>query len=404
MCCWILTNQCVVGYLWKVGDCDISSLPRLKITDIYTFYCFEIVELFKKGYILLLSVFVVNCRNMATRRSSRKRKAPPHLQETEKQQKRTEVVTLEAKQMEELVKKVADSVLVSLQSAGNQVSNNNHDIVPVVEESDSRAVDAVQGSVSAVLESISGELPVVPLVRDNVNDKPGSVFVSSSIPLGTRVPAKIKAKILANEYVDFGSLLTNSINDNKGYHLCFNEASKDSTSGLSTITLEPKVKNKFIQNIDVWTSAFQVFVAIYTEKFSSEAPGLMKYGDTIRDLASRGFNWRFYDESFRYLRQGDPQTFPWGSIHSELWIRSQPPLHHKINSRQNMYNINRPVIPDGYCRRYHRGAHCSGCNYSHVCPKCKKNHALNKCNFRDSNENKQTTLTTSSTNNTSRGR
>jgi hypothetical protein len=49
----------------------------------------------------------------------------------------------------------------------------------------------------------------------------------------------------------------------------------------------------------------------------------MKYGQTIRDLALRGQNWRFYDENFRFLRQTQCSLVPWGSIHSELLLRSQ---------------------------------------------------------------------------------
>lgn len=32
---------------------------------------------------------------------------------------------------------------------------------------------------------------------------------------------------------------------------------------------------------------FHVFVGVYTGRYPSEAPGLMKYGDTIQDLAAR---------------------------------------------------------------------------------------------------------------------
>ena len=33
----------------------------------------------------------------------------------------------------------------------------------------------------------------------------------------------------------------------------------------------------------------------------------MKYSEIIRDLAARGYNWRYYDENFRYLRQTTPK-------------------------------------------------------------------------------------------------
>ena len=95
-------------------------------------------------------------------------------------------------------------------------------------------------------------------------------------------------------------------------------------TGSAALTLEPTVKPKRIHSIEGWTSAFQIFVAIYTKPHPSEAPALMKYGDTIRDLALRGFNWRFYDENFQFIRERDPVRLPWDLVHTELWIRSQP--------------------------------------------------------------------------------
>ena len=46
----------------------------------------------------------------------------------------------------------------------------------------------------------------------------------------------------------------------------------------------------------------------------------MKYMSIVRDLASRSGNWRFYDKSFRKLREVDP--LPWGRTHSEIWLRA----------------------------------------------------------------------------------
>ena len=43
----------------------------------------------------------------------------------------------------------------------------------------------------------------------------------------------------------------------------------------------------------------------------------MKYEQTIRDLAGRAQNWLFYDEKFRYLRQTQMGSLPWGTIHVE---------------------------------------------------------------------------------------
>ena len=92
---------------------------------------------------------------MATRRSSRKRKVPANFQDTSKKPRNqpTGAITLEKSQMQELVKMVTESVLETLHS--KQVVDNSDK--EKKDETNSRAVDAVQGSVSAVLDNISGE-------------------------------------------------------------------------------------------------------------------------------------------------------------------------------------------------------------------------------------------------------
>ena len=53
-------------------------------------------------------------------------------------------------------------------------------------------------------------------VPTTLNDSPPqSTFASMSVPLSSRVSAKLKAKIFANEYVDFGALLSSSPNDER---------------------------------------------------------------------------------------------------------------------------------------------------------------------------------------------
>ena len=164
--------------------------------------------------------------------------------------------------------------------------------------------------VVAVLDELAGE--------NSPASKPSSVFVASDLPIGLAVPAKIKAKILVNEYINFGCLITNYHTADVGYRLSLSDAS--SRQGQTALTFEPNIKVKPITSIDTWTTAFQVFVAIYTSQHSSESPALMKYGEIIRDLAYRGFNWRYYNENFRFLRQNKPSDYPWSSLHSKLWL------------------------------------------------------------------------------------
>ena len=239
----------------------------------------------------------------------------------------------------------------------------------------SEAVATVQGSVAAVLDNISGE--------SRGDDIPKSIFIT--LPIGLGLPEKLKAKIVASEYVDFGSLITNYSKANTSYSLSLSDAKGN--QGNAALTLEPNVKIKNIGNIETWTTAFQEYVAIFTAQHPKEAPALMKNGEIIRDLAYRGFNWRYYDENFRFLRQSNPKGFPWSSTHSKLWIRSQPQTGRKYGNKTIGSSQEKPKsIPRGYCFTYHRGRYCAGCSFKHTCPSCQGNHQLTKCNFRGSRD------------------
>ena len=153
-------------------------------------------------------------------------------------------------------------------------------------------------------------------------DRPRDVFAPTSLSIDCRVPAKLKAKIWAHEYFDFGLLLANSPTEPQ-YHLSVTTSAAYGSAGLPTLCLEPTNKAKPLTSVDAWTSAFQIFVGVYTTKFPQEAPALMKYGEVVRDLAARGGNWRYYDTNFRYLKQQQPASLAWNVVHWELWIRSQ---------------------------------------------------------------------------------
>ena len=84
---------------------------------------------------------------------------------------------------------------------------------PLALESSSSVGAAVTAEVADILQdghasgTNRGGAPTI------LNDSwPQSTFTSISVPLSSRVRAKLKAKIFANEYVDFGALLSSSPN------------------------------------------------------------------------------------------------------------------------------------------------------------------------------------------------
>ena len=190
--------------------------------------------------------------------------------------------------------------------------------VPVVSSSpvgNPSAVDQVTQVVQSVHSSLAGESPSTGAFQ------PKDIFTSVNLPVDARVPLKLKTKIWNNEFIDFGLLLANQFAEGK-YQLTINPGDGSSPS----LALEPITKPKKIVSIDSWVQAFHVFVGVFTSRFPSDAPGFMKYGSTIQDLAARCHKWRFYDENFRFLRQTPAASLPWGTIHWELWLCLQSPV------------------------------------------------------------------------------
>ena len=317
--------------------------------------------------------------------------AAPHLATESPEGAATFSTSLNDATFERIVSAVSQAVLSSVNrnlhpqppSLGAAASPATTDLVemPVVESGSALSHPATASTpVATALSNVIGEGNVLQVSQSSQPALPH--FHSVDVPIDANVSPKIKAKIWAHEFIDLGTLLSSGAGDTR-YHL---SVSSPQGSSLPTLSLEPSHKPKNIPNIDSWTSAFQVFVGVYTAKFPMDAPALLKYSEVVRDLAARGADWRFYDSQFRLLRQSNPTEFPWGSMHWELWIRSQHFNNARFSkaqmpARHNSSNAG-SMVPKGFCRKFHRGTDCPGCSFKHQCFKCGVVHPALRCNFR----------------------
>ncbi len=92
-----------------------------------------------------------------------------------------------------------------------------------------------------------------------------------------------------------------------------------SESGESSLSLIQKSK-QFPQNVIEWQMAFSIFTTVYTKKSPNESNHLVKYGETIRQIANEGGNFNSYDVMFRKLRQ--VTDLPWHHFHTELYLKA----------------------------------------------------------------------------------
>lgn len=130
----------------------------------------------------------------------------------------------------------------------------------------------------------------------STDENPDELFSSVTFDLDSRVSDRLKAKIWANEYIDFGS--PHNTPEETKYRLSV-EQDNDNPS-LCFEHVKPKRKNL---TIDQWLTAFNVFVDVYTAMAPNFISFLMKKCEVVRDIAAKQGNWRYYDEQFRFLRQ-----------------------------------------------------------------------------------------------------
>ena len=191
-----------------------------------------------------------------------------------------------------MVSSIVAAVKTAIQST-NGAQNSSSSINLVADTVQHDVTSITNTPVRAVESSGSEILPSAPL------------FSSIGVPLGSRLSARLKNKIWAEEFVTFGALLDTSPNLDK-FALSITTPTPVLESKTPNFTFEPVDNSKKLTSIHEWVSAFHAFVAVYCEKFPRETPNLMQFCETVRDIATRGGDWNYYDEQFRYLRQGTP--------------------------------------------------------------------------------------------------
>ncbi|MEW8339813.1 MAG: hypothetical protein AB2708_08185 [Candidatus Thiodiazotropha taylori] len=200
----------------------------------------------------------------------------------------------------------------SSQNVTNQISDTaiqgTCNTNTISDDSTSSAVVLVPDQSSSLVPDQSS-LHVPDQSSSNASEHVKNKAVSMARPLDLGIDSKIKGKIWANQFVDLHTLLPSKrkerlelVDNGDGVIRC-----KKSNSGSIT-------------SIDHWLEAFHVFVAIYTAKYPTEAPSLMRHTNIVQKLAKQAGDEAalFYDEQFRLWREDQPELLPWGMISSEL--------------------------------------------------------------------------------------
>ena len=209
------------------------------------------------------------------------------------------------------------------------------------------------------------------------------VFTKAAVSIHAHVPANVRGKVWAGEYVEMSSLLpgfrSSKPNLTLGLHL-------KGDNGLSVVCVSPKAKPE-IKNFPQGVKAFHIYMSLYLSQpiHYHEGPALLKYIDTISYLSERGGNWLTYDETFRALRSVEGWGWGWDTTVSELWLRAAQTGIPKVSPANGGTPFqNKGAIRQSFpkpCFAFNKGQMCDmrSCQYQHKCRHCGAGHPMSKC-------------------------
>lgn len=274
-----------------------------------------------------------------------------------------------------------------------QAPSNNPQRVQSGFSDDQLAVirNAVQVSVQAALASQNGALglPSPGFTAPATFPTPGL-----ATPLGLNRPLDktLEDRILRGEYIDFSTLLPDSIHQAQLPDIQFRLADSSPGPVGSPITMVRKRK-PVIDSFQKWIDAFTTYSVVIVAAYPRRALELLKYQQIISLAATKfkGFAWLSYDEQFR-RRAAHHLTLSWDKIDLELWAITFSGL-----ARPHCSHCSSPHHLQGDCpladpsRRRRGNSHCydfnriSGCSrrtcpFPHVCSRCSStSHSFSTC-------------------------
>ncbi|XP_013405904.1 proline-rich receptor-like protein kinase PERK10 isoform X1 [Lingula anatina] len=197
------------------------------------------------------------------------------------------------------------------------------------------------------------------------NHAPGKKIPKSSID--HHVSTKLRNKIWEDEFVNLRELLPPDTNLSNNSSETFLPQAERNDEGHITMTFSPSPKISDLSPLQ-WCRAWQIFTAIYLQRFPSQAIPLSVYAHRVITLfTSKVASWKSYDEKFRLKRASE----------SIKWEEEDPVVYGHSLGTPKLENF-RPQQET--CNNYNRGkCYLARCRYLHKCLLCGKDHPLSSC-------------------------
>ncbi|XP_070185637.1 uncharacterized protein [Littorina saxatilis] len=220
--------------------------------------------------------------------------------------------------------------------------------------------------------------PAANLARSITGEK------SHFVPVDLFVEDKLKARIWAQEAIDLATLVKGE--DHGSYDITI---SKSADGPSFSIRDAPNKAN--VLSEASWTAAWNIYAAIYTQRFPTAMQGLAVHFQQVQQLMLEKGDWRGYDRAFRRMVQQGLQQ--WGVASPALYTSARLKFvhgamaapHHRGDSPAAVWQRGgRNGAPKGFCYDFHLNNSCkytaAQCRYKHLCYKCKTgDHPASQC-------------------------
>ncbi|XP_056003510.1 uncharacterized protein LOC125663021 [Ostrea edulis] len=195
--------------------------------------------------------------------------------------------------------------------------------------------------------------------------------------IGMHVVQAIRQKIIEGRYIDLVSLLPPKAGGGGRERERERERERKLVmNNLGEIVTRDSTPKR-IESIEKWTDVMLNFAAIYLKEHPAKNIDLLKYIQTVRMGAGRGYKWWYeYDIQYRLRKVNDPGS-SWGEVDSELWLMYMTPSSVETHT----LSLKQAPAAAGKCYDFNFQGSCSKfpCFYDHMCLRCNGQHAMMHC-------------------------
>ena len=188
-------------------------------------------------------------------------------------------------------------------------------------------------STAASMENLGSALPFT--LREPQDHESPQPFANDAFT--PDIPGQYVKAIQTGEFFDISKLLPHNLNGLKGTN---DESLFLAVNNDSTLKVEKRANNKKkISNIEEWTTAFNLFMKIFVDKFPSKASELISYMGLIRYAAfyHQSLGWYLYDQKFRHKVSND-KSLNWGAVDIQLWMMIFTVNQEKLMAEQPLFS------------------------------------------------------------------